>query len=64
MGLLGVYPGRPMRALVIIVRDPAPDPFRGRARVFEGVEINAFVLERVPQPLDEPIAHPATLAVH
>ncbi len=37
---------------------PGRVPGEARMRVLEGVKINAFVLERAPQPRDEHSVHP------
>ena len=53
-----------MRTLGVVTVDPATNSLSGLASCFECVEINAFVFERPPEPLDHHVVHPASLAVH
>lgn len=50
--------------MLVVERDPPPDPGLCLASSFESVQIDAFVLERPPQPLDHDVVHPPALAVH
>ena len=55
---------RRVRPVGIVVADPATDPGACLAARLEGVEEDALVFERSPQPLDEDVVHPAAAAVH
>ena len=48
----------------IVVADPATNPGACLAARLEGVEEDALVFERSPQPLDEDVVHPAPAPVH
>ena len=49
--------------LVIIGEPPAKTGTQFRAG-FKGVQVDAFVFQRPPEPLDEDIVHPASPAIH
>jgi len=49
---------------VIIILDPEIEFLLCIFHVVEGVQVNAFVFQGTPQPLDKDIVHPATFAVH
>ncbi len=49
---------------MIIILDPEIEFLLCIFHVVEGVQINAFVFQGTPQPLDKDIVHPATFAVH
>ena len=53
-----------MRPRSVVIVDPAADPGPGLGADFEGLKIDAFVLETAPQPLDHDVVHPPTSAVH
>src|SRR3990170_5514362 len=53
-----------MRTLLVVERDPFPNAGLGLASGLERMQINAFVFERPPQPLDHDVVHPPPLAVH
>ncbi len=48
----------------IVVADPPTDPCSCLTAGLEGIEVDAFVFQRSPQPLDEDVVHPAATAVH
>jgi len=50
--------------MLVVERDPSPDPGLCLVSSFEGVQINALVLQALPQPLDHDVVHPPSLAVH
>jgi len=53
-----------VRSLGVVIGDP-PGKTSAQLRAgLEGVEIDALVFERSPQPLDEHVVHPAASAVH
>lgn len=53
-----------MGSIGIVVADPAPDPGSCLAAGVEGIEEDAFVLQRPPQALDEDVVHPTAAATH
>ena len=53
-----------MRSPGIIAVDPVADPEPGLASGGEGVEIDAFVFQTAPEPLNEDVVHEPPLAVH
>ncbi len=53
-----------VRPLGVVVVDPTADPGPRFGGGLEGLEIDALVLQRAPQSLDENVVHPASLAVH
>ena len=53
-----------MRPVVIVIVHPDTNLALRIFEVTEGVQINAFVLERAPEALDENVVHPLALAVH
>jgi hypothetical protein len=53
-----------VRARVIIKIDPCPDPGTGLHAIGLALQVNVFVLEAAPQPLDKDIVHPAASAIH
>lgn len=55
---------RTMRTPAVIERQIASDPAPGRAYRFVGMQVHLFVLDRLPQPLDEHVVAPAALAIH
>jgi hypothetical protein len=44
--------------------DPTSDPSSCLAAGLEGIEEDALVFQRPPQPLDEDVVHPAATAIH
>lgn len=48
----------------VIVGDPPADAGPGLRAGLEGVEIDALVFERAPEPLDEHVIEPAAATVH
>ena len=52
-----------MRPGFIVIVDPAADPSPGPGAGLEGLEIDALVLERAPQPLDKDVVHPCQFPV-
>jgi hypothetical protein len=53
-----------MRALGVIEADPfCDDPF-GLEAVSQFMQVDRFVLERAPQPLDEDVVHAAAPSIH
>src|SRR5215467_6501052 len=55
---------RLMGTLVVVEGDPRSDAEPGFAAVRIALEIDVFVFERAPQPLDEHVVHPAPAAIH
>ena len=53
-----------VRPLAIVKIYPASDPGLGLRAGFPSVQINAFILQRPPEPFDEDIVDAAALAVH
>jgi hypothetical protein len=53
-----------MRPAFVVEADVAPDSSSRRRDAFIGVQIDLFVLNRFPEPLDEHVVAPASLAVH
>jgi hypothetical protein len=53
-----------MVPLGVVGFDPASQPSPQSSDILEFIDIDALIFERPPQPLDEDIAHPGTLAVH
>ncbi len=53
-----------MRAMAIIVADPARDPGAQFSAGFESMQIYAFIFQRTPQPLNENVVHPAAAPIH
>jgi len=49
---------------MIIIIDPEIEFLLRIFHVVEGVQVNAFVFQGAPQPLDKNIVHPTTFAVH
>ena len=49
---------------LVVESDPFADAGFGLAAVAVALEIDVFVLERPPQPLDEDIVHPAPAPIH
>jgi hypothetical protein len=45
-------------AFFVVVADPITNPVPGFGTGFEGVQIEAFVFEGSPEPLDHPIVDP------
>ncbi len=53
-----------MWASFVVVADPITNPVPGFGTGFEGVQVDAFVFEGSPEPLDHPIVDPAATTVH
>jgi hypothetical protein len=53
-----------VRALVVVEGDPAPDASLGLRSCFPSVQINAFILQRPPEALDEDVVQASALAIH
>ena len=51
-------------ALLVVEAEPSGDPGLRLGDIRIGVEVDLFVFEAAPQPLDEDVVHAATLAVH
>ena len=62
VGRLG--PQARMRALAVVELEVAADFGSRFGDRLVGVQIDMLVFERAPQPLDEDIVGPATLAIH
>ena len=50
--------------LGVVILQPFPDTSLGFRAFLEGMQVNAFVLQRPPQTLDHAVVDPATFAVH
>ena len=50
-----------VRALVVVKGDPAPDADPSLRSRFPGVQIDAFILQGSPQPLDEDVVETGPL---
>ena len=53
-----------MLALLVVENQPSPDAGLSRGDVAIGMQVNLFVFEAAPQPLDEDVVHAAPLAIH
>ena len=53
-----------MGSIRVIVVDPTTDPCSCLTAGLEGIEVDAFVFQRAPQPLDEDVIHPTATTVH
>ena len=53
-----------VRALMVVEGDPAPDADPRLRSSFPSVQIDAFILQGPPQPLDEDVVDAAPFAVH
>jgi len=66
-----------MRAFGVVIRQPFPDPGAGLRARFKCVQVDAFIFQGPPQPLDHPVVRcpavdceainergPATLTIH
>ena len=53
-----------MRALGIVKLEVTPDLASGFAHRLVGVQVDVFVFERTPQPLDENVVSPPAFAIH
>jgi hypothetical protein len=53
-----------MRALGVVVGQPFSDPGAGFRPGFKRIEINAFIFQGSPEPLDHPVINPATFAIY
>ena len=53
-----------VRPLVVVEGDPTTDGCLGLRAGLPGVQVDAFILERPPQALDEDVVEAAALAVH
>jgi hypothetical protein len=51
-------------AFGVIIGEPLQDPLADFRPRLEGMEIDAFVFERPPEPLNEDVVHPMTAPVH
>ena len=52
------------RTLGVVIGDPAAEASPQIRAGLEGMEIDALILQRAPEPLDEDIVHPPAPAVH
>ena len=50
--------------ICVVVADPTTDPCSCLTAGFEGIEVDAFVFQRSPQPFDEDVIHPAATTIH
>ena len=53
-----------VRALVVVEGDPVPDAVPCLRPCLPSVQINAFILQGPPKPLDKDVVHAATFAIH
>src|SRR5271154_452035 len=53
-----------MWSLGFVVADPPADPCSCLTAGLEGIEVDTFVFQRSPQPLDEDVVHPAATTIH
>ena len=53
-----------MGSIGVVVADPTTDPCSCLTAGLEGIEVDAFVFQRSPQPLDEDVVHPAATTIH
>lgn len=53
-----------MGASFVVVADPATDPVPGFGAGFESAQVDAFVFEGSPEPLDHPVVNPVATTVH
>src|SRR3546814_5882597 len=53
-----------MRAPMVIKGHPPADPLAGLAPAREGVQVDALVLYRAPQPLDKDVVEKAAAPIH
>lgn len=49
---------------MVVMVEPAGTSLRAVRKPFRRVQINAIILHRSPQALDENIVHPAPVAIH
>ena len=55
---------RRVRSALVVEAHPPADPGPGMGAGGKLGLVDALVFERAPQPLDEDVIHPATLAIH
>jgi hypothetical protein len=48
----------------VVISDPTTDPCSCLTASLEGIEVDAFVFQRAPQPLDKDVVHPAATTIH
>ena len=53
-----------MRTLTVVKLNPPADALSGLASPLEGIEVDALVLKRPPEPLYHNVILPSPLAVH
>lgn len=53
-----------MRTMLIIIGEPSAKTGTQFRSGLEGVQIDAFVLHRPPEPFDEDIVHPPSPTIH
>ena len=53
-----------MRAVVVVEGDPVRDARLGLRSGFSGVQVDAFIFQRSPEPFDEHVVDAAPFAVH
>jgi hypothetical protein len=53
-----------MRTMFVVEPDVAPDVVLGLRSIVVGPQVDFFVLDRSPEPLDEDVVAPGALAVH
>ncbi len=53
-----------MRAARSVKANPRNDPYARLAAGVEIIEVDAFILQRAPQSLDEDVGHPAPAVLH
>ena len=53
-----------MRALIIVKANPFTNQFLGLKAVADLMQIDALILKRSPESLDEDVVHTSTLAIH
>lgn len=53
-----------MRTHAVVVVDPAVNAGPCFAAGLESMQVDAFIFDRPPEPLDHDVVHPASLAIH
>lgn len=53
-----------MGSIGVVVADPTSDPSFCLTAGLEGIEVDALIFQRSPQPLNEDVVHPAALTIH
>ena len=50
--------------MLVVIADPPAETGAQLGAGLEGVQVDAFVLQRSPEPLDEDVVHPPAAPVH